>query len=372
MNIKELLDYTNNNNASDLHLIPNQPPTVRVDGDIKPLRVQEISAEGVLSMLYSIMTEKQKEDFDIGMELDFAITSPSGDRFRVNAFHTLSGVAAAFRRIPSKILSLEEISSPPIIKSLSTLHKGLILVTGPTGSGKTTTIAAMIKNINDTMPKHILTIEDPIEFIHKSNRAIINQREVGSHTNSFKKAIKSAMREDPDVILVGELRDLETINLAITAAETGHLVLATLHTSSAPKTVDRIVDVFPPHDKETVRSMLSSSLQAVITQKLIKRSDGNGRVAAHEIMVVIPAIANLIRENKIPQVASMMQVNRSKGMQTMKDAVYELLEQGIISHDEARKVLDDAEDSDSMPKAGSQVRRPNSNMGGGSSINNQF
>ena len=284
------------------------------------------------------MTEYQRAEYERDMETDFAISFGDQMRFRVNAFNTLNGPAAVLRTIPNKIQGLETVGAPDILKKLCGLHKGLILVTGPTGSGKSTTLAAMIDYINNNSPKHIITIEDPVEFIHVSKKSLINQREVGKNTKSFAKALRSALREDPDVVLVGELRDMETIQLALTAAETGHLVMGTLHTNSAPKTIDRIIDVFPAGDKEMIRAMLSISLEAVITQTLLKRRDA-GRVAAHEIMLGTPAMRNLIREGRIAQLYSMIQTGSKMGMVTMKDSVYKLLSEGIISEEVARAAL---------------------------------
>lgn len=339
MDIADLLIATNKSNASDLHLSANNPPIMRLNGDMLPLDTPALSANDIKVMLHSIMTDQQRSDFERELEIDFSISLAKDARFRVNAFNNLNGVAAVFRTIPTHILSLDELRAPEIFKKLCGLHKGLILVTGPTGSGKSTTLAAMVNYINTHMKRHILTIEDPIEFVHTSIQSLINQREVGSSTKSFARALKSSLREDPDVILVGELRDLETIQLAMTAAETGHLVMGTLHTSSAPKTIDRIIDVFPAAEKEMVRAMLSVSLEAIITQTLLKRIDTSGRVAAHEIMLGTPAVRNLIREAKIPQISSMMQMGSKMGMAVMKDVVYQLLEKGIISEETARDAV---------------------------------
>lgn len=339
MDISELLAFTRKNNASDLHLASDHPPTLRISGSIVPLRVNALTADEVLGMLYSIMTENQRVTYEEEMEIDFAINFNDVGRFRVNAFNTIGGPSAVFRDIPTKILSFEELNLPPLLKKIAKLHNGLVLVTGPTGSGKSTTLAAMVNEINLTESKHILTIEDPIEFVHKSNRCIINQRSVGAHTASFERALKSALREDPDVILVGEMRDIETISLALTAAETGHLVLGTLHTSSAPQTIDRIIDVFSEGDKPMARTMLAGSLEAVITQLLVKKADGEGRVAAHEILLANSAVRNLIRDNKIPQISSIIQVSSKKGMMLMKDTIYRLLDDGIITQEEARRII---------------------------------
>lgn len=346
MDITELLLHTNKNNASDLHLSPASPPLMRIHGDILPLGTSPLDAESIKDILYSVMTDAQRAEFERELELDFAIQFGEGLRFRVNAFNTLTGPAAAFRSIPTKILTLDQLGTPDIVRKLATVHKGLILVTGPTGSGKSTTLAAMIDYINTHYPRHILTVEDPVEFVHKSKRSLVNQRELGSNTKSFARALKSALREDPDVILVGELRDLETIELALSAAETGHLVMGTLHTNSAAKTIDRIVDVFPAGDKALIMSMLSTSIEGIISQSLIKTQDGKGRVAALEILVGTPAIRNLIREGKMPQIYSLIQVGSRSGMQTMKDSVYKLLERGIISMDSAKSALNIQDDEE--------------------------
>jgi twitching motility protein PilT len=339
MEITDLLMATHKNKASDLHISTRNPPLMRVNGDMLPLDMPSLSAEEVKRMLYSIMTDQQRSDYERDLELDFSISFAADMRFRVNTFNTIYGAAAVFRSIPTKILSLEALGAPEVLKRLCHLHKGLILVTGPTGSGKSTTLAAMIDYINNNFNKHILTIEDPVEFVHTPKRSLINQREVGGSTRSFAKALKSALREDPDVILVGELRDLETIQLAMTAAETGHLVMGTLHTSSAAKTIDRIIDVFPSDDKEMVRAMLSVSLEAVIAQTLVKRADGRGRIAAHEIMLGSPAVRNLIREAKIPQITSMIQMGSKLGMTLMRDSLNKLYENGEISAETLREML---------------------------------
>lgn len=351
MDIADLLIATQKSKASDLHLAANNPPIMRLNGDMLPLDTPPLTANDIKTMLHSIMSDQQRSDFERELELDFSISFGQDARFRVNAFNNLNGSAAVFRTIPTQIISLEELRAPEIFKKLCGLHKGLILVTGPTGSGKSTTLAAMVNHINTHMKRHILTIEDPIEFVHVSKKSLVNQREVGSSTKSFARALKSSLREDPDVILVGEMRDLETIQLAMTAAETGHLVMGTLHTSSAPKTIDRIIDVFPAAEKEMVRAMLSVSLEAVITQTLLKRSDMPGRVAAHEIMLGTPAIRNLIREAKIPQISSMIQMGSKMGMSVMKDVVYQLLEKGIISEETAREAVLSSADEDQTSNA---------------------
>lgn len=338
MEITDLLISTQKNKASDLHLSTGNPPILRVQGEMIPYKTGALAADDVKRMLYSIMTEQQRSDYERDLEIDFAISLTNEMRFRVNAFNTIAGPAAVMRTIPNDVLSLEGVGAPDVLKKLCVLPKGLILVTGPTGSGKSTTLAAMVDYINSNDGKHIITIEDPIEFIHKSKKSLINQREVGKNTHSFARALRSALREDPDVILVGELRDIETTQLALTAAETGHLVMATMHTNSAPKTIDRIIDMFPANDKEMVRAMLSVSLEAVITQALLRRKEG-GRVAAHEIMLGSPAVRNLIREGKVPQLNSLIQIGSKIGMITMKDSVYALLEKGVITEAAARALL---------------------------------
>jgi twitching motility protein PilT len=315
--------------------------------------------------MYSVMTDSQRAEFEKELEIDFAIQFGDDLRFRVNAFTTMNGISSAFRSIPTKILSLDQLGTPDIFKKISSLHKGLILVTGPTGSGKSTTLAAMVDYINETYPRHILTIEDPVEFVHKNKKSLINQRELGVNTHSFGNALKSALREDPDVILVGELRDTETIELALTAAETGHLVMGTLHTNSAAKTVDRIVDAFPASDKSLIMSMLSTSLQAVIAQTLIKTKDGTGRVAAMEILLGTPAIRNLIREGKMPQIYSLMQVGSKVGMRTMKDSVYALLEKGVIDMEDARGALNSKGDDGFSENTGDKTPEPASSTNRG-------
>lgn len=339
MDITDLLIATERNKASDLHLSTSSIPILRVHGEMLPLDLPPLDAPTIKQMLHAIMTDQQRSDYERDLEIDFSITLGEHLRFRVNAFNTMHGPAAVFRVIPTKILDLDTLAAPKILKHLCGLHRGLILVTGPTGSGKSTTLAAMIDYINSTSKRHILTVEDPIEFVHKTKQSLINQREVGHSTRSFSRALKSALREDPDVILVGEMRDLETIQLAMTAAETGHLVMGTLHTSSAAKTIDRIIDVFPAADKAMVRAMLSVSLEAIISQVLIKRKGGNGRVAAHEILLGTPAVRNLIREAKIPQISSMIQMGQKVGMVTMKDSVTSLFNNGIIDAETMRDVL---------------------------------
>jgi len=335
VDIAQLLAFSVKNNASDLHLSAGVPPMIRVDGDVKRVNMPPLSHKDVHSMIYDIMNDKQRKDFEEFLETDFSFEIPKLARFRVNAFNQARGAGAVFRTIPQDILSLDDLGAPPIFRDISMHPRGIVLVTGPTGSGKSTTLAAMINYINENKPDHILTIEDPIEFVHESQRCLINQREVHRDTLGFAEALRSALREDPDVVLVGELRDLETIRLALTAAETGHLVFGTLHTSSAAKTIDRIVDVFPAGEKEMVRSMLSESLRAVISQTLLKRT-GGGRIAAHEIMIGTPAIRNLIREGKIAQMYSAIQTGQSSGMQTLDQNLQELLKKGVIGKEEAR------------------------------------
>ncbi|MDD5295564.1 MAG: type IV pilus twitching motility protein PilT [Rhodocyclaceae bacterium] len=336
MDITELLAFAVKNKASDLHLSAGLPPMIRVHGDVRRINLPAMEHADVHAMVYDIMTDAQRKTYEESLECDFAFGVPNLARFRVNAFIQDRGAGAVFRTIPTKVLTLEELNTPPIFKEIASQPRGLVLVTGPTGSGKTTTLGAMIDFINENQYAHILTIEDPIEFVHISKRALLNQREVGQHTHSFANALRSALREDPDVVMVGEMRDLETIRLALTAAETGHLVFGTLHTSSAAKTIDRIVDVFPAAEKEMVRTMLSESLRAVISQALLKTKDGHGRVAAHEIMIGTPAIRNLIRENKVAQMYSAIQTGQGVGMQTLDQCLSDLVRRNVISAHEAR------------------------------------
>lgn len=334
MDITELLKFSVSQKASDLHLSSGMPPMLRINGDVKKINLPPLSGTQVNHMLQDIMKESQKKEFDEFMECDFSFEITGLSRFRVNAYQQNRGPAAVFRTIPSKILSLEDLNAPKKFAEFMKLKKGLILVTGPTGSGKSTTLAAMIDYYNENFNGHILTVEDPIEFVHESKKSLINQREIGQMTKSFNAALKSALREDPDLILVGEMRDLETIRLALTAAETGHLVLGTLHSSSAAKTINRIIDVFPENEKEMVRAMLAESIEAVISQKLCKTKDGKGRVAAHEVMVGTSAIRNLIRENKVAQMYSTIQTGSKDGMQTMDQCLSNLLSSGKISQEE--------------------------------------
>jgi len=334
MDITELLAFSVQHKASDLHLSAGVPPLIRVDGDVRRLNVPPLTHKDVHALVYDIMTDKQRKEYEERLEADFSFEVPGLARFRVNAFVQNRGAAAVFRTIPSDVLTLDDLGAPDVFRTISENPRGLVLVTGPTGSGKSTTLAAMIDYINSSKHHHILTIEDPIEFVHHNKLSLINQREVHRDTLSFSNALRSALREDPDVILVGELRDLETIRLAMTAAETGHLVFGTLHTTSAPKTIDRIIDVFPGEEKAMVRSMLSESLRAVISQTLLKKV-GGGRVAAHEVMVGVPAIRNLIREDKIAQMYSVIQTGASHGMQTMDQCLLNLVNRGIITKQDA-------------------------------------
>jgi len=336
MDITELLAFAVKNKASDLHLSAGLPPMIRVHGDIRRINLPPMEHEDVHAMVYDIMSDAQRKTYEENLECDFSFAVPNLARFRVNAFVQQRGAAAAFRTIPAKVLSLEELNCPKIFAELTNRPRGLILCTGPTGSGKSTTLAALVNHVNENEYGHVLTIEDPIEFLHESKKCLINQRELGPHTLSFPNALRAALREDPDYILVGEMRDLETIRLALTAAETGHLVFGTLHTSSAAKTIDRIIDVFPAAEKEMVRAMLSESLVSVIAQTLIKTKDGQGRLAAHEIMVGTPAIRNLIRENKVAQMYSAIQTSQSVGMQTLDQCLVDLVKRNMINVAEAR------------------------------------
>ncbi len=335
MDITQLLAFSVKNKASDLHLSAGLPPMIRVHGDVRRINVEPLEHKQVHAMVYDIMNDTQRKHYEEFLEIDFSFEIDGLARFRVNAFNHQRGAGAVFRTIPSKILSLEQLNAPKIFGDLALKPRGMVLVTGPTGSGKSTTLAGMIDHCNDNRPDHIITIEDPIEFVHECKRCLINQREVHRDTLGFSEALRSALREDPDVILVGEMRDLETIRLALTAAETGHLVFGTLHTSSAAKTIDRIVDVFPAAEKEMVRSMLSESLRAVISQTLLKKV-GGGRVAAHEIMIGTPAIRNLIREGKIAQMYSSIQTGQAQGMQTLDQCLSDMVSRGLVSKEEAR------------------------------------
>lgn len=334
--IIELLTFGVTQKASDLHLSAGMPPMLRIHGDVRKLELPNLDEKQVHGMLYDIMNDQQRKFYEENLECDFSFEVPNVARFRVNAFKQNRGTAAVLRTIPSKVLTLEDLKAPKIFAELMDKPKGLVLVTGPTGSGKSTTLAAMIHHYNINNYGHILTVEDPIEFVHTSSKSLINQREVGTQTHSFANALRSALREDPDMILVGEMRDLETIRLALTAAETGHLVLGTLHSSSAAKTINRIIDVFPEAEKDMVRTMLSESLEAIISQNLLKTKDGSGRVATHEIMVGTPAIRNLIRENKVAQMYSSIQTGQNLGMQTMDQCLLKLVKENKISAADAK------------------------------------
>ncbi len=335
MEIAELLAFSVKNDASDLHISSGMPPMIRVDGDMRRINVPALDNQTVQNMLYDIMDDKQRKDFEEHLETDFSFEISGLARFRVNVFNHNRGLGGVFRTIPSTILSLEELGAPDIFRDIAEFPRGIVLVTGPTGSGKSTTLAAMLDYKNANEYGHILTLEDPIEFVHQSKRCLITQRERGRDSHGFSESLRSALREDPDIILVGEMRDPETIGLALTAAETGHMVFGTLHTSSAAKTIDRIIDVFPAAEKEMVRSMLSESLRAVISQALLKKT-GGGRAAAHEIMIGTPAIRNLIRENKVPQMYSAIQTGQGMGMQTLDQCLSVLVDKGIVSRNDAR------------------------------------
>ncbi|MBV9926079.1 MAG: type IV pilus twitching motility protein PilT [Acidobacteria bacterium] len=337
--IEELLKVTRQHNASDLHLVSGSAPYLRLAGDMVRLNYKSVSPEVCQALVYGILTDRQRESFEENWELDFSYPVRDVGRFRVNVFMQRAGLAAVFRLIPDEVPTMEELGLPEQIVDLVDVSEGLILVTGPTGSGKSTTLASIIHNINETRRAHVITIEDPIEFVHQNRQCLINQREVSSHTHSFSNALRAALREDPDIILVGEMRDLETISLAITAAETGHLVFATLHTNSAIKAVDRIIDVFPDGQQAQIRTMLSESMRGVIAQALLPRADGKGRVAAAEVLVNVPAVANLIREGKAYQIPSAMQTGRAQGMLTFDTSINELVRTGVVTPEEGRTFL---------------------------------
>jgi twitching motility protein PilT len=334
LDITELLTFAVKEGASDVHLSSGEPPMLRIHGDIKRLEYPPLQKEDVHTMVFDIMNDNQRKVFQEKLDLDFSFELGDIARFRVNVFMQRKGEGAVFRTIPTQVVTLDQLGMPPILKEVCKKERGLVLVTGPTGSGKSTTLAAMIDFINENWESHILTVEDPIEFVHTAKKSLINQREVGPHTQSFAAALRGALREDPDVILVGEMRDLETISLALTAAETGHLVFGTLHTSSAPKTVDRIIDVFPAGQQNQVRSMFSESIEAVVTQTLCKKKAG-GRIAACEILIGSPACRNLIREAKIHQLPSTMQTGQKLGMQTLDMALQDLVARGLVTREEA-------------------------------------
>jgi twitching motility protein PilT len=366
MHIHELLIYTVKQGASDLHISSGEIPALRLHGEIQRLNTPAIDSDNCKRLLYSIMNEKQKRSFEENLEADFSVGIEGHARFRVNVFYQTRGIAAVFRVIPSKVVPLKDLKLPAVINDIAKLRRGLVLVTGPTGSGKSTTLAGILDFINEGRREHILTIEDPVEFVHQPKRCIINQRELGADTKSFNNALRAALREDPDVILVGEMRDLETIQLALTAAETGHLVFGTLHTKGAKDTIDRIIDAFPHAQQEQVRTMLSGSLQAVISQILLKKANGKGRVCAAEVMLVTYGIRNLIRENKVFQIPSIMQASKGSGMVLLDDSLRSLAERGVITREAAMDVsgkndlFADAEET----KGTTQSRR--SNRGGSS------
>jgi twitching motility protein PilT len=341
MDISELLIFAVKQNASDVHLSAGEPAMMRIHGELRKLEMNPLPQDEVHRMVYDILNDQQRKMFEENKELDFSISLGEYGRFRVNCFYQSRGQAAVFRAIPNKIFSFEELMLPKVCVQIAKYRKGLVLVTGPTGCGKSTTLAAMVDYINCERKEHIITIEDPIEFVHVAKNCLINQRELGAHTHSYANALKSALREDPDVILVGEMRDLDTISLALTSAETGHLVFATLHTTNAPKTVDRVIDVFPSQQQEQIRTMFSETIQAIVAQRLFRRRDGTGRVAALEVLIGIPAVRNLIRENKISQIPSSMQTGHKFGMQTMNAAIKVLIDKRIIDPQEAEGLMDE-------------------------------
>lgn len=355
--IDDLFKIMVEQNASDLHLTSGAPPYLRLHGKMMPLNYKELTSQEVQGLLFEILTEKQKKSFIEKWELDCAYTVAGLARFRCNIFMQRKGLAGVFRIIPEKIKSAQELNLPQGILDLIDCDRGLILVTGPTGSGKSTTLAAMIHEINMNSESHIITVEDPIEFVHQNIKSVINQREVGSHTKSFSNALKAALREDPDILLVGELRDLETISLALTAAETGHIVFGTLHTNNAAKTIDRIIDVFPSGQQAQIRTMLSESLRGVVAQTLFPRADGQGRVAAYEILKGTKAVANLIREGKIHQIPSAIQTGSSAGMVSFEKYIDDLVKKGKVALNDAKSFLGKEPDP-SMSAPGGAIKRP--------------
>jgi twitching motility protein PilT len=358
MHIHELLMYAVKQGASDLHVSAGEVPALRVSGEIQRINAPPIAGDDCKRLLFSIMNERQKAEFEENLEADFSIGIRDLARFRVNLFYQGRGIGAVFRTIPSEILPLEKLNLPPVIKDIAGYKRGMVLVTGPTGSGKSTTLAAVLDHINKTRREHILTIEDPVEFVHTPQKCIINQRELHAHTKSFNNALRAALREDPDVILVGEMRDLETISLALTAAETGHLVFGTLHTKGAKDTIDRIIDVFPSEQQAQVRTMLSGSLQAVVSQSLLKKKSGKGRVAATEIMIVNYGIRNLIRENKVFQIPSLMQASAGSGMITLKQSLINLVQKGDISREAAIEASGDPDMFEGVEERPKPKQRP--------------
>ena len=338
MDLVEPLSFVVKSKASDLHLSPGLPPMIRVNGEVRRLNQPPLGQKEVHAMIFDVMNDGQRKIYQETLECDFSFEVANLARFRVNVLVENRGTGAVLRTVPTRILSLEELNAPKVFRGIAELSRGLVLVTGATGSGKSTTLAALVDHVNETQYGHIITIEDPIEFVHTSKKCLVRQRELGPHTLSFANALRAAMREDPDVILVGELRDLDTITLALTAAETGHLVFGTLHTSSAAKTIDRIVDVFSPEEKDLVRTMLSESLQAVISQALVRTKDGTARIAAHEIMVCNSAIRAMIRDNKIAQIAGMLPAQREIGNQSLDQALQELVKKNLVSVAEARSI----------------------------------
>ena len=343
MDLNKLLAYSVDSGASDLHLSVGSIPMVRINGTMQPLNMDPLKNEDMQAIIPQVLDEDQVKIFEERKEIDFSASLEGKGRFRVNFFNQIKGLAGVFRTIPEVVKDFDDLGIPPVLKNLALLDRGLVLLTGPTGSGKSTTLAAMVDHINMQRKSHIITIEDPVEYYHHTKECLINQRELGANTHSFANAMRSALREDPDVILVGEMRDLETISLALTAAETGHLVLSTLHTSSAVKTIDRVIDVFPSGQKSQIRSMLSESLVAIIAQKLLQNKDGDGRIPASEMMIANPAIRNLIREDKIYQIPSLIQAGSQEGMHTLDQDLQRLLSQGAINREDALQIAEDPE-----------------------------